>query len=435
MRAAARWCSSAATRAAWSITPNRSRAVGSAVRSGAPARSWARVRSRSAPTARTSTSPPRAAMRSLCSSAIVARARCASQRARPAASPPEAPTAARRRSGSTVPTRSRSAPTGATSTRPRGRATRSASFGATRKPAPSPSFPPAPVAYPVLPIPVCAVGRALVGPDVVVISPDGANVYVGSFFGNAVAVFDRDPASGALTQPGDSSGCIAEAIAGCALGFALGAPEGMAISGDGTSVYVASALSNAVVALARDPSTGTLAQASDGSGCVANAALTGCTTGVQLSGANAVAFSPGGERLRHLAVQQQRHLLHPLALDRRPHPEARHGGLPGLAARGRLLLRPGDAGARGAGDLAGRRQRLRRRLRHRRDRRPRSRRQVRQGAQKPGRPGCLAPRSVPGCTRGRALRGVSSIALSPDGSFSTRPRSAATPSTSSGGIK
>ena len=37
--------------------------------------------------------------------------------------------------------------------------------------------------------------------------------------------------------------------------------------------------------------------------------------------------------------------------------------------------------------------------------------------QLPGRGGCLAPRSVPGCTRARALRGVSSIALSPDGRF------------------
>ena len=38
-------------------------------------------------------------------------------------------------------------------------------------------------------------------------------------------------------------------------------------------------------------------------------------------------------------------------------------------------------------------------------------------AQKPGRAGCLAARSVPGCTRARALRGVSSIALSPDGRY------------------
>jgi DNA-binding beta-propeller fold protein YncE len=37
--------------------------------------------------------------------------------------------------------------------------------------------------------------------------------------------------------------------------------------------------------------------------------------------------------------------------------------------------------------------------------------------QKAGRQGCLAPRSVPGCTPARALLGVSSIALSPDGRY------------------
>jgi DNA-binding beta-propeller fold protein YncE len=265
-----------------------------------------------------------------------------------------------------------------------------------------------------LPVPVCAVGRALVGPDVVVISPKGENVYVGSFFGNAVAVFDRDPASGALTQPGDSSGCIAEAISGCALGVALGAPEGMAISGDGASVYVASALSNAVVTLARDQSTGNLAQATEGSGCIANSALTGCTAGVQLSGANAVAFNPGGDV----------YVTSLFSNSVTGFSRSSSGGLaqnPGTAgclvwlravgcSFGHALRAPEGiaispdgsnvyvaAFAGSAIDVL--------------DRGKKSGKVT----QKPGRRGCLAPQSVPGCTRARALRGVSSIALSPDG--------------------
>src|SRR4029077_16886942 len=147
-----------------------------------------------------------------------------------------------------------------------------------------------------LPLPGCAGGRALVGPDVVTVSPDGENVYVGSFFGNAIAVFDRDASSGALTQPTDTTGCIVEvATSGCATGLALGAPEGMAVSGDGASVYVATAVSNALVAFSRDPSTGALTQATDGTDCVVAGALNGCTTGAQLSGANAVAISPDDE--------------------------------------------------------------------------------------------------------------------------------------------
>jgi DNA-binding beta-propeller fold protein YncE len=141
--------------------------------------------------------------------------------------------------------------------------------------------------------PGCATGRALDGPDVVTVSPDGKNVYVGAFVGNALAVFTRNSSSGALTQPSDTTGCIVNAPTnGCATGLALASPEGMAISGDGDNVYVASAVSNAVGVFARNASSGALTQTTDGSGCIVNAPLTGCTTGTQLAGANAVAVSP-----------------------------------------------------------------------------------------------------------------------------------------------
>jgi DNA-binding beta-propeller fold protein YncE len=269
-----------------------------------------------------------------------------------------------------------------------------------------------------LPIPVCAAGRGLVGPDVVVVSPDGRNVYVGSFFGNAVAVFDRDPSGGALTQPGDSTGCIAEAIGGCAAGIALGAPEGMAISGDGAGVYVASALSNAVVVLARDSSTGTLTQPSGGSGCIVNSPLSGCTTGAQLSGANAVTVSPGdGDAyVTSLFSNSVTSFTRSKPSGALAQKEGTAGCLVYLRAVGcsfgRALIAPeglavSPDGANvyvaafktGAIDVLDRG------------------RKSGVVAQKPGRPGCLAPHSVPGCTRARALRGVSSIALSPDGRY------------------
>jgi DNA-binding beta-propeller fold protein YncE len=108
-------------------------------------------------------------------------------------------------------------------------------------------------------------------------------------------VFARDTSTGALVQDAGPTGCIvAEATDGCTTGLALAAPEGMAISPDGTSVYVASAVSNALAVFARDGATGALTQATDGSGCIANAPLAGCTTGAQLNGANAVAVSPDG---------------------------------------------------------------------------------------------------------------------------------------------
>jgi len=142
-------------------------------------------------------------------------------------------------------------------------------------------------------LPGCEPVRALAGADVVVVSPDGENVYVGAFFGNAVATFTRDPDTGALSQPAGPAGCIAETTSeGCAQGLALGAPEGLAISGDGAHVYVAGALSSSVVSLSRDAASGTLSEALDGSDCISNTGQAGCATGIQVQGANAVAVSP-----------------------------------------------------------------------------------------------------------------------------------------------
>jgi DNA-binding beta-propeller fold protein YncE len=268
-----------------------------------------------------------------------------------------------------------------------------------------------------LPTPGCSSGRALLGPDVVVISPDGRNVYVGSFFGNAVAVFDRAEPDGALTQPAGAAGCIAEgATGGCAGGIALGAPEGMAISRNGTSLYVASALSNALVVLVRDPSTGALAQATDGSGCVVDSPLSGCAPGVQLSGANAVAVSPGKGNVYATSL-----LSDSVTSFGRAGSGAGLAQLPGTSgclvylravgcSFGRALVAPEGlavspdganvyAAAFGSGAIAVL---------------DRSRRSGAL-AQVPGRAGCLAPHALPGCSPGHALRGAGSIALSPDG--------------------
>ncbi|HEU4737675.1 MAG TPA: beta-propeller fold lactonase family protein [Solirubrobacterales bacterium] len=265
------------------------------------------------------------------------------------------------------------------------------------------------------PIPGCAAGLALVAPDVVVVSPDGNNVYVGSFFGNSVAAFARNPSTGALTQLAGTAGCIAEATAGCTPGIALKSVEGLAISGDGSSVYAATALSNAVVTLARNPTTGALAQASDGLGCIVDSALAGCTLGRELSGANAVAVSPSGNGvyvtslfsnsvtsftrgstgaltqregtggcliyLRSAGCSFGRALIAPegLALS----PDGKNAYIAAFRSGAIAVLNRGKAGS---------------------------------VTQKPGTAGCLATRS-PDCTPARALKGVSSIALSPDGRY------------------
>ena len=143
---------------------------------------------------RTSTSPPRAATRSPSSAATRAPARSGSRRERRAASRPKAPSGCATAIGLDGPNSVAVSPDGrnvyATS---RGEQLGHASSAATAKTGALRQLPPPPAASPALPLPGCATGRALLGPDVVVVSPDGKNVYVGSFFGNAVAVFDRDP--------------------------------------------------------------------------------------------------------------------------------------------------------------------------------------------------------------------------------------------------
>jgi DNA-binding beta-propeller fold protein YncE len=264
-----------------------------------------------------------------------------------------------------------------------------------------------------LPIPGCSLGRALVGPDVVAVSPDGENVYVGSFFGNAIATFKR-ARDGVLYQATDQTGCIGEGISGCAQGFGLGAPEGLAVSPDGENVYVASALSNAVTALNRDAEGGGgLSQSTPG--CVANAPLTGCITGVELSGANAVAVAPAGRDVyvtslfSNSVTSFNRNATG--ILTQKAGTAACLVYLRAVGCSfGQAMIAPegiaisGDgtsvyaaAFQTGAIDVLDRE------------------RESGTVFQKPGKAGCLAAASVPGCTRARALGGVSSIAISPDG--------------------
>ncbi len=265
----------------------------------------------------------------------------------------------------------------------------------------------------------CTTGRALGGPDVVTVSRDGTSVYVGAFTGNAVAVFARNASTGALTQPAGTGGCIADGgTSGCASGLALGAPEGLTVSADGNNVYVAAPFSNALDVLARAPSTGALAQATNGTGCIVGTALTGCTTGVQLEGADAVAISPDDNNIYVTSA-----FSNSVTSFARAASTGQLTQLSGTSAcviyvlavgcsLGRTLsdpeglaVSPDGAGVyvaafvsgavdvfdrnSGSGDLT----------------------------QKPRSPGCMVSRATPDCTLARGLLAASSIVVSPDGRY------------------
>ncbi len=266
------------------------------------------------------------------------------------------------------------------------------------------------------PLPGCAPGLALLAPDVVVVSPDGNNVYVGSFFGNSITAFTRNPSNGALAQLSGNAACIAEETAGCATGIALKSVEGLAISGDGATVYAATALSNAVVTLQRNPTTGALTQAGSGSGCIVDSALTGCTLGRELAGANAVAISPDDDDVyvTSLFSNSVTTFARTASSGLLAQKEGTAGCLIYLRSAGcsfgraliapeGLALSPNGKNVYVAAFKTGAIAVL-------------DRGKSGVVAQKLGAAGCLA-RSLPGCTAGRALKGVSSIALSPDGRY------------------
>jgi DNA-binding beta-propeller fold protein YncE len=143
----------------------------------------------------------------------------------------------------------------------------------------------------------CANGVALLSPEAVAVSPDGKTVYVASGGSDAVAVFDRDASTGALTQKAGVAGCVSETgtAGACADGVALDGPYSVAVSPDGRSVYVGSSTSDAVAVFDRDAASGTLTQKAGISGCVSDHGTDGaCTDGVALDSGGLVTVGPDG---------------------------------------------------------------------------------------------------------------------------------------------
>lgn len=85
------------------------------------------------------------------------------------------------------------------------------------------------------------------GAEAIVVSPDGEHVYVVGYNDSAIAVFERDPASGLLDfiefHADNSVGGVIDGLAGA---------TSLAISPDGAFVYVAGTNDDAIVVFARD---------------------------------------------------------------------------------------------------------------------------------------------------------------------------------------
>lgn len=139
----------------------------------------------------------------------------------------------------------------------------------------------------------CLSGYALDGAAGVAVSPDGKHVYVAGQRSGAVVTFTRDATTGALTE----AGCVSDTGSDgqCSDGVALAGAENVQMAADGTDVYVTSSLSNSVVGLRRDATTGALTP----NGCLLADAPAGgpCTSVPSLVGAYGSAITPDGRNL------------------------------------------------------------------------------------------------------------------------------------------
>jgi sugar lactone lactonase YvrE len=148
---------------------------------------------------------------------------------------------------------------------------------------------------------------SLRGAEQITVSPDGASAYVTSSPDMAarITTLSRDPATGTLTWVG----CNANAFAGCDTSGlqALNGVDGVVVTPDNSTVYVASSFADAVVRFARNPATGVLSFGS----CVAEAGANGCGDPPtdSLDGVSAIALGPGAADL-YVAAGIDRSLTH-----------------------------------------------------------------------------------------------------------------------------
>lgn len=210
----------------------------------------------------------------------------------------------------------------------------------------------------------CTQGRGLVWAFWVAVSPDGRNVYVTGGTGNAIAVFRRNRSTGALTQLPGQAGCLRNrtggttqggppaSTSGCQLVDGLVYPRTVVVSPDGAFVYAITSDGKTITGFRRDPATGALAPF-DG-GCVAQAAKPGCGRATNLAGGTDLTITRDGRHAYATAFKGNA----VTAFSRDP-------------ATGVLT-------------------------------------------QVAGATGCVAATSDAGCAKGRGLRGVYNLALSPD---------------------
>lgn len=111
--------------------------------------------------------------------------------------------------------------------------------------------------------------------------------------GGCLISFTRTSGSGQLAQQTGTSACAIYVLAvGCSLARTLRAPEGLAVSPDGASVYAAAFGAGAIAVFNLNASSGALIQKPRRAGCMTTGAVPDCTPGRALRGVSSLVVSP-----------------------------------------------------------------------------------------------------------------------------------------------
>jgi len=146
----------------------------------------------------------------------------------------------------------------------------------------------------------CADGTALEDAQGLAVTRNGVSLYVAGAGSDGVASFLRHPSTGALTQLPGTNACVTETGSGglCSDGKALLGARDLALSANGKSLYVAAPGSDAIAIFDRDPSTGNLFQLTGTGGCISETGSGGtCINGAVLEGARSLVITANAKNL------------------------------------------------------------------------------------------------------------------------------------------
>jgi 6-phosphogluconolactonase (cycloisomerase 2 family) len=158
----------------------------------------------------------------------------------------------------------------------------------------------------------CAEAVAVDGTTDFAISPDGRFLHAAAFTDAALSTFAIERASGHLDQLPAPRGCVrdvdATPLAGCVNKLRqAGTIAAVEVDPDGRSLYLVSALDDAILVLDRNPRTAAVEQLPDEAGCISDpeTPFAGCAQaeGLDHVGSGDLALTPGGDSLYHASEQ------------------------------------------------------------------------------------------------------------------------------------